>query len=91
MVLYDFYCPQCGYEQVVRNPIDKEFPPLVCEKCNVALKQKLPFLKPLTCSSCFAVAERAQREADSDIKQLQRGNQKKMSDLIGDKSNSLKK
>jgi len=91
VVLYDFYCPECNEERVVKNPIDKDFPTLLCEKCNVALKQKLPFLKPLTCSSGHAISERIYREADKDIKDLCRGNQKKMSDLIGDKPNTLKK
>ena len=91
MVLYDFYCPECSEERVVKNPINQDFPPLFCEKCNVALKQKLPFLKPLTCNSGHAIADRLYQEAEKDIKDLQHGNQKKMSDLIGDKPNVLKK
>ena len=75
----------------MKNPINQDFPPLFCEKCNVALKQKLPFLKPLTCNSGHAIADRLYQEAEKDIKDLQHGNQKKMSDLIGDKPNVLKK
>jgi len=89
--LYDFYCPQCGEERVIQNPIDQDFPPLFCSKCSVALKQRLPLLNPLTHNSGQAIVDRIRQEASNDAKQLKRGNQKKMSDLIGDTLNPLKK
>lgn len=91
MVLYDFYCPECGQERVVRNPINQDFPPLSCDKCNVALKQRLPFLKPLTHNTGSTIINRAREEAAYDVKQIKRGNQKKMSEIIGDNVNPLKK
>jgi len=91
VVLYDFYCPECGEERIVKNPIDQDFPLLLCEKCNVALKQRLPFLKPLACTSSHAVQERCEQEAMNDLKQISRGNENKLSDLVGDKLNPFKK
>lgn len=91
MVLYDFYCPECGKERVVKNPIDEDFPPLSCDRCSVALKQRLPFLKPLTHNTGSTIAERIREEAAYDVQQIKRGNEKKMSEIIGNKVNPLKK
>jgi hypothetical protein len=91
MVLYEFFCPDCGVESVIKNPIDKDFPSLFCEKCKVLLKQRIPFLRTITCTNGHAIRDRCKQEASSNMKAIEKGDENKLSDLVGDTVNPLKR
>lgn len=91
MVLYEFFCPDCGFQSLIKNPINEDFPLLLCEKCKIPLKQKIPFLRTITCTSGQAVLSRCKQEAISDRKAIEKGNENKISDLVGDEVNPLKR
>lgn len=92
MVLYEYYCPECKQEIVVKQSIHDDLPVLFCEACeDVQLKQRLPWLGALTCNSGRAINERAKRLARQDVKKIQRADEKALADLVGDKVNPLKR
>lgn len=92
MVLYEFYCPECGKETVLKQSIHDNLPTLFCDACEngTQLKQRLPWLNPLTCNSGRAIRERARRLARQDRKRISKGDEKTLTDLVGDKVNPLK-
>ena len=90
MVLYDFSCPECGETTIISNPINKDFPPLSCEQCQVPLKQKFSSKGSVTCTSGRSINDRCKDLARSDKKKIESGNDNALSDLVGDKVNPLK-
>lgn len=90
MVLYDFFCPDCGEETVIKNPIEEDFPPVICPKCNVDMKQRIPKPKSITCTTGRAINERCKNLAREDRKAIERGDENALSDLVGEKANPLK-
>jgi len=89
MAIYDFYCPDCESEYKVRQSIHDELP-TACSKCGSSdVRQIFPQVKARTCSGSAAI-ERCENLAKDDIKKLLKGDDSTLSDLVGDKSNSLK-
>lgn len=92
MVLYDFFCPECEKEVVVNQSIHDDLPILFCEICEgVQLRQRLPWLSPLTCNSGRAINERAKKLARQDAKRVSKAEDNALTDLVGDKVNPFKK
>ena len=90
MVLYDFYCPECDEKTVIKNPIDKDLPQVLCPKCDAYMKQCIIKPNAITCTSGHAVNERCKSLAREDRKAIERGDDNALSDLVGEKPNPLK-
>jgi len=89
---YEFYCPDCKKEQIVKQSIHDDLPTLFCDTCEeIQLKQRLPWLSPLTCNSGRAISERAKKLAKQDRKRISKADDNALTDLVGDKANPFKK
>jgi predicted nucleic acid-binding Zn ribbon protein len=92
VVLYEYYCPECEGERIVKQSIHDDLPILFCDTCEGGpqMRQRLPWLSLLTCNSGRAINERAKKLARQDRKRISKGEDKALTDLVGDKVNSLK-
>ena len=88
MPTYDFYCPDCDKEFNVTQSI-KDKLPTNCEECGCEIKQRLNLTGSRTATGLQAM-ERVERLAVDDRKRLQRGHDRTLSDLVGDKPNPYK-
>lgn len=89
MAQYSFYCSACKENFQVRQSIHSNLP-VNCTKCGAPeIVQCFPNIKTRTCTG-FAVMERCENLAKQDMKKLIKGDDKALSDLVGDKPNSLK-
>lgn len=89
MAVYDFYCTQCDKEFVVVQSIHDDLP-MACTTCGSDdIKQKLGLAGSRTATGLKHL-ERIERLANEDTKRLRRGHDRTLSDLVGDRPNSLK-
>lgn len=88
MALYEMYCTQCGDEFLLKQSMHEELPK-VCKECGGEVRQRLGKIQLKTCTG-EAALERAIKCAESDRERIDKGDQKAISDLVGDKPNPLK-
>lgn len=89
MPVYDFRCPSCGHEFSVRLSIKEEHPTSCPECAHEPIKQVLQSVAMRTATGLQNL-ERLQERAKKDKKLVESGNDRAVSDLVGDKPNPLK-
>lgn len=90
MARYDLYCTECEFEFEVTQSIHDKLP-TECPKCgHVGVKQHYPVVATKTATGLDNL-ERLTSQAVKDSKRLEKGEDRALSDLVGDKPNPLKK
>lgn len=89
MPIYDFRCPECRHEWSIKLSIEDEHP-TDCPQCeHHPIKQILQSVAMRTATG-FQAMERLEECAKKDRRLVDIGNDRAMSDLVGDKPNPLK-
>lgn len=90
MAKYNLKCSECEFEQTIRQSIKKSLPE-ECPECGKStLKPLLVGVGTITCTG-DAISDRAKSLAKKDIKRLNKGRDKDLIDIAGDKPNQFKK
>lgn len=88
MARYSFKCKDCDYEFVITQSIHDDLPTF-CPECNGSVQQVYGKVAARTTTGLKHM-ERLQERGKRDRKLIDKGHDRALTDLVGDKPNPLK-